>query len=84
MDRPTDIAVLKIEPGDKELPVAELGSDADVTSGSRVLAIGSPYGLERTITDAIISATGRAGLGISAQENFIQTDAAINPGNSWS
>lgn len=82
MDRPTDIAVLKIKPGDEELPVAQLGSDADVTSGNRVLAIGSPYGLERTITDGIVSATGRAGLGISAQENFIQTDAAINPGNS--
>jgi S1-C subfamily serine protease len=50
--------------------------------GDVALAIGNPYGMGQTVTQGIVSATGRAGLGIASIENFIQTDAAINPGNS--
>ncbi len=79
-DQPTDVAVIKIDADN--LPVAPLGSSAELRVGEWVLAIGNPFGLSQTVTAGIVSYTGRHNLGISAYENFIQTDAAINPGNS--
>jgi Do/DeqQ family serine protease len=79
-DPPTDIAVLKIEAGD--LPAIKIGDSKKLKAGDVVLAIGNPFGLNQTITMGIVSAVGRANVGISSYEDFIQTDAAINPGNS--
>jgi serine protease Do len=79
-DPATDIAVIHIKA--EHLPVAQLGNSDKVEVGDLVLAIGSPFALEQTVTMGIISATGRAGIGITDYENFLQTDAAINPGNS--
>ncbi|MBI2152191.1 MAG: DegQ family serine endoprotease [Candidatus Rokubacteria bacterium] len=80
-DPKTDLAVLKIEaPG--PLPVAELGDSDRLKIGQWAIAIGNPFGLDRTVTLGIVSATGRMRLGVSQFENFIQTDASINPGNS--
>ena len=81
-DPPTDIAVIRIDAKAVRLPVAPLGNSDKVEVGDLVLAIGSPFGLEQTVTFGIISAIGRAGVGITDYENFLQTDAAINPGNS--
>jgi serine protease Do len=79
-DKYTDVAVLKInKSGLTTLPFADSGK-AEV--GDVVLAIGEPFGLGQTVTMGIISAKGRAGLGIERFEDFIQTDAAINRGNS--
>jgi serine protease DegS len=79
-DPATDIAILKIEM--KKLPVAPMGTSGEVRTGDIVLAIGNPYGLSQTVTQGIVSATGRGQLGVSQLEGFIQTDAAINLGNS--
>jgi serine protease DegS len=79
-DPDTDIAVLKIDLPD--LPVMPLGRSDGVQVGDVVLAIGNPLGLSQTVTAGIISATGVAELGIVTFEDFIQTDAAINEGNS--
>ena len=79
-DPPTDVAVIQIKA--ERLPVAQLGNSDKVEVGDLVLAIGSPFGLEQTVTFGMISATGRGGVGITDYENFLQTDAAINPGNS--
>ncbi|MEE9583884.1 MAG: trypsin-like peptidase domain-containing protein, partial [Candidatus Brocadiales bacterium] len=79
-DPPTDIAVIKIE--GNGLPVAKLGNSDDVHVGDWVIAVGNPFGLTQTVTAGIISAVGRANVGIADYEDFIQTDAAINPGNS--
>jgi serine protease Do len=79
-DPKTDIAVLKIEA--TNLPVITVGSSSKIQVGGGVLAIGNPYGVGQTVTMGIVSATGRAGLGIEDYEDFIQTDASINPGNS--
>jgi serine protease Do len=79
-DPKTDLAILKID--DKNLPYAELGDSDKIQVGEWVLAIGNPFGLEQTVTAGIISAKGRANVGIADYEDFIQTDAAINPGNS--
>ena len=79
-DEETDLAVIKIEAG-KELPVAQLGNSDGVQVGDWALAIGSPFGLQATVTAGIISAKDRAGVGRQFQR-FLQTDAAINPGNS--
>ncbi len=79
-DEDTDLAVIKIDAG-KELPVAKLGNSDGVQVGDWVLAIGSPFGLNATVTAGIISAKDRAGMGRQFQR-FLQTDAAINPGNS--
>ena len=79
-DQKTDIAVVKVN--QKDLPVITLGDSSKVHVGDFALAIGDPFGLSRTVTMGIISATGRGGLGIEDYEDFIQTDAAINPGNS--
>ena len=80
VDEPTDLAVIKIDAG-KELPIAKLGNSDGVQVGDWVLAIGSPFGLQATVTAGIISAKDRGGIGQQFQR-FLQTDAAINPGNS--
>jgi serine protease Do len=82
-DPKTDVAIIRIEgklPGD--LPVAPLGDSDTLAVGDLVLAMGAPFGLTKTVTSGIISATGRANVGIADFEDFLQTDAAINPGNS--
>ena len=79
-DVDTDLAVLHIEIGD--LPSIVIGDSAKLRVGDVSLAIGNPFGVGQTVTFGIISATGRDQLGITAYEEFIQTDAAINPGNS--
>src|ERR1700688_2044233 len=80
VDEATDLAVVKIDVG-KDLPTAKLGNSDGVQVGDWVLAIGSPFGLNATVTAGIISAKDRAGIGQQFQR-FLQTDAAINPGNS--
>jgi serine protease Do len=80
-DPKTDLAVIRIE-GAKDLKPAPLGNSAKIRTGDFVIAIGNPFGLSHTVTVGVISATGRAGMGITAYEDFIQTDASINPGNS--
>jgi serine protease Do len=80
-DPKTDLAVLKIE-GDGDFPVAQLGDSDSLRIGQWAIAVGNPFGLDRTVTVGIISATGRRGMGVATYESFIQTDAAINPGNS--
>jgi len=79
-DQKTDIAVIKINAAD--LPVAVLGDSEKLDVGQWAIAIGNPFGLERSMTVGVISATGRSNMGIETYENFIQTDASINPGNS--
>lgn len=79
-DPATDLAIVRIK-SDGSLPVAKLGNSDSMEIGDWVLALGQPFGLEGTVTAGIISAKGR-GIGITAKENFLQTDAAINPGNS--
>jgi serine protease Do len=79
-DAKIDLAVVKIEANN--LPAITVGNNSKMEVGDAVLAIGNPYGVGQTVTMGIISATGRAGLGIEEYEDFIQTDAAINPGNS--
>ena len=80
-DAMTDIGIIKIDAGD-ELPAIRWGDSDTLRVGETVLAIGSPYGLSQTVTMGIVSAVGRANVGIADYEDFIQTDAAINPGNS--
>ncbi|HXE91029.1 MAG TPA: Do family serine endopeptidase [Terriglobales bacterium] len=80
-DRETDLAVIKIEPK-SSLPAAKLGNSDSAVVGEWVLAIGSPFGLEQTVTAGIISAKGRNIVPRRQFQSFIQTDAAINPGNS--
>jgi Do/DeqQ family serine protease len=80
-DARTDLAVLKIE-SPAPLPVAELGDSDRLRVGQWAIAIGNPFGLDRTVTAGIISATGRTHVGVATYEAFIQTDASINPGNS--
>ncbi len=79
-DQKTDIAVIKIKADD--LPAAVLGDSDKLDVGQWAIAIGNPFGLDRTMTVGVISATGRSNVGIETYENFIQTDASINPGNS--
>ena len=79
-DANTDLALLKIKTG-KDLPFLKLGDSDDLKIGQWVVAIGSPFGLERTVTAGIVSAKGRV-IGSGPYDNFIQTDASINPGNS--
>lgn len=81
-DPRTDVAVLKINPTTKPLPAITLGNSDALRVGDWAIAIGSPFGLSKSMTVGIISATGRSNVGIVDYENFIQTDAAINPGNS--
>jgi serine protease DegS len=79
-DPDTDLALLEIKL--KDLPVMPLGRSDELQVGDAVLAIGNPLGLSQTVTHGIVSATGRSQLGVATFENFIQTDAAINAGNS--
>ncbi len=79
-DPKTDIAVLKVDAGSLE-PVT-IGDSDKVQVGDYALAVGNPFGVGKTVTMGIVSATGRANLGIEDYEDFIQTDASINPGNS--
>jgi serine protease DegS len=79
-DPDTDIAVLHLNIG--KLPVMPVGRSDTLRVGDIVLAIGNPYGLSQTVTQGIVSYTGRGQLGLATFENFIQTDAAINLGNS--
>jgi serine protease DegS len=79
-DRDTDLAVLRI--GIANVPVMRLGRSDTLQVGDVVLAIGNPLGLSQTVTHGIVSAKERAQLGVSTYESFIQTDAAINEGNS--
>ncbi|MHA7839088.1 MAG: DegQ family serine endoprotease [bacterium] len=81
-DPKTDIALLKIEPGDQKLETLALGDSDAVRPGDWVVAIGNPFGLEHTVTAGIISAKHRRDVTQQSYEDFIQTDAAINPGNS--
>jgi serine protease Do len=81
-DPKTDIAVIKIDPGDAELQAAKLGDSETLEVGDWVIACGSPFGLTQTVSAGIVSALGRGHVGITEYEDFIQTDAAINPGNS--
>jgi len=79
-DPGTDVAVIKIEAD--HLAVLPFADSSRVEVGDISLALGNPFGLGRTVTMGIVSATGRGGLGIEDYEDFIQTDASINPGNS--
>lgn len=79
-DPDTEIALLRIDL--PELPVIALGRSDDLEVGEVVLAIGNAYGLSQSVTMGIVSATGRGELGFTTYEDFIQTDAAINVGNS--
>ncbi|NUQ35568.1 MAG: Do family serine endopeptidase [Planctomycetaceae bacterium] len=85
-DEKSDLAVLRLlSPDDKEiekLSAIALGDSSRMRIGDVVLALGNPFGVGQTVTMGIISATGRASVGINEYEDFIQTDAAINPGNS--
>src|SRR2546425_8904258 len=80
-DAKTDLAVIRFEPT-VPLTVATLGDSDKLRVGEWAIAIGNPFGLDQTVTVGVVSATGRADVGISTYENFIQTDASINPGNS--
>jgi serine protease Do len=82
-DSPNDLAVLRVS-AKEPLPTAKLGTSSDLMIGETVIAIGSPYGLSKTVTAGVVSATGRT---FRAEDgtvynDFVQTDAAINPGNS--
>ena len=79
-DPPTDLALLKVD-GLRRLPAARLGDSDALRVGDWVLAIGSPFGLEQTVTAGIVSAKGRV-IGAGPYDDFIHTDAAVNPGNS--
>lgn len=80
-DPKTDLAVIKIN-AKGDLPVVPWGDSDQLEVGEFVLAIGNPFALNSTVTLGIVSAVGRANVGIADYEDFIQTDAAINPGNS--
>jgi Do/DeqQ family serine protease len=80
-DSTTDLAVIRI-PAGEGVVAARLGDSDRIEVGEWAIAIGSPFGLEQTVTVGVVSATGRSEVGIVPNENFIQTDASINPGNS--
>lgn len=79
-DPDSDLAVLKIDLD--KLPVIKIGSSAKLRAGDVVLAIGNPFGFDKTVTQGIISATERTGIELGLLSSLIQTDAAISPGNS--
>jgi serine protease Do len=80
VDPKTDLAVVKIKAS--HLPALKWGDSDKLKAGEMVIAVGNPFGLSQTVTSGIVSATGRANVGIADYEDFIQTDAPINPGNS--
>jgi len=81
-DPKSDVAVIKLKGDVKDLSPVPLGNSGELRLGDIVIAIGNPFGLDHTVTMGIVSAKGRANVGITDYEDFIQTDAAINPGNS--
>src|SRR6185295_5904014 len=81
VDRETDLALIKVD-ADHDLPVMRFGDSNSVQVGDWVLAIGSPFGLEQTVTAGIISKKERDSQAFSSFQRFLQTDAAINRGNS--
>ncbi|MFK7894197.1 MAG: Do family serine endopeptidase [Myxococcota bacterium] len=82
LDPKTDIALLKVDPGRKQLTPIALGNSDQARPGDWVVAIGNPFGLAHTVTAGIVSAKNRRNVTDGSYEDFIQTDAAINPGNS--
>ncbi len=80
-DPDTDLALLQLTT-DRSLPSAHFGDSGTVKVGQWVLAVGNPFGLDRTVTLGVVSGIGRENMNLSRYENFIQTDASINPGNS--
>jgi serine protease Do len=80
VDRETDLAELRVD--ERGLQAAELGDSAALAPGDWVIAVGSPFGLDHTVTAGVVSAKGRRDIGVATFEDLIQTDAAINPGNS--
>ena len=81
-DPKSDVAVIRLKEKAANLRPTPIGDSGKLRLGEVVLAIGNPFGLAHTVTMGIVSAKGRADVGIAAYEDFIQTDAAINPGNS--
>jgi len=81
-DPKSDVAVIRLKGDTKHLDPIPFGDSGDIRLGDVVLAIGNPFGLTHTVTMGIVSAKGRANVGVADYEDFIQTDAAINPGNS--
>jgi serine protease Do len=81
-DERTDLAVLKIDIGGETLPALDYADTRGVEVGDLVLALGNPFGVGQTVTSGIISATARTDVGVSDYAFFLQTDAAVNPGNS--
>lgn len=81
-DERTDLAILRIDVGDEKLPVLSFHDSDEAEVGDVVLAIGNPFGVGQTVTSGIISAMARTQVGVSDFQFFIQTDAAVNPGNS--
>ena len=81
-DDRSDLAVLKIDVGDENLPSLVFANSDNLEVGDLVLAIGNPFGVGQTVTSGIVSALARTQVGVTDYQFFIQTDAAINPGNS--
>jgi serine protease Do len=81
LDTKTDLAVLRIGDGKEKFPFARLGDSDRMQVGDWVIAVGSPFGLDATVTSGIVSAKARR-IGVGPLDDFLQTDAAINPGNS--
>lgn len=82
VDRRLDLALLKVDPGEALLPSLGFADSDTAEVGDLVLAVGNPFGLGQTVTQGIVSAVARSGVGVSDAQYFIQTDAAINRGNS--
>ncbi len=81
-DARLDLALLQIDPKGAKLPTVPLGDSDRAQVGDIVLAVGNPFGVGQTVTQGIVSAVARTGIGVSDAQFFIQTDAAINQGNS--
>lgn len=81
-DERMDIALVSFESNDDSIPIAALGDSDDVKAGDICMAFGAPLGYSQSVTQGIVSATGRSEPGMSSMNDFIQTDAAINQGNS--
>lgn len=81
-DEKTDLAVLRLIDAPKDLPVVPFGKADALEVGDLVLAIGNPFGVGQTVTSGIVSALARTTIGVADFRSFIQTDAAVNPGNS--